>query len=249
MAGEVSQFSNWTLSYFRVTGSTVDGHHSAVLVGGSGAVGGFTDDPEDEGETESETEAYGAPGVVFRPRPPEEVDTPDGPRTLAAEAMAARVGEKLVPMAWRDLRFNRVYSNPRAGSVALVGYGGGFLAFDDTTEDSGDQRATVCVLYCPREFSGGVHSKAHAIILDPVENTVAILHGDGMALVMDEDNGITCRADRTTYWNLQPGKFTCVADSINLRGNVALGANTLAAVPLLAGAASQPTPSVWFSPV
>ncbi len=245
--GEVGTFSDWAISYMEVRGSTVEGRHNAVLVGGAGAVGSFSEDPEEDGEVEQDAEAYGAPGIVFRPRPPEEVDVPDGTETLGAEAMAARVGDKLVPLAWRDLRFNRIYANPKAGSVALVGYGGGFLAFEDSS-NSGDQKATVCVLYCPREFSNGVHAKAHSLIMNPVENTVALLHGDGMAMVMDPDNGITLRADATTYANLQPGKCTIVADSINLRGIVALGADTTTAVPLLPGAASQPTPSVYFSP-
>ena len=243
--GDVQAFSSWTISYMEVTGSSVEGNHHAVLVGGSSGVGSFTEGLS--GEIEQDAEAYGAPGIVFRPRPAEDVDTPTGVETLKAEAMAARVGDRLVPLAWRDLRFNRVYANPKAGSVALVGYGGGFLAFEDTSSNTGDQKGTICVLYCPREFTAGVHAKAHSLIMDPVQNTIALLHGDGMAVVMDPDNGITMRADGTTYMNLQPGKFTVVADSINMRGCVALGANTLLAVPLAPG--GTPSPSVYVSPV
>jgi hypothetical protein len=103
-----------------------------------------------------------------------------------AEARVERLGDGLVPLAWRDLRLNAVYSNPRPGSIALVGYGGGFHAIEDTQDNSGDQKASIHVIYAPYQFSGGVPSKAHVITLDTSSGNeaITIVHGEGMAITM-----------------------------------------------------------------
>lgn len=225
---------NWATVTVLVEGSTVDGPHNAVLLGGGG-IGGLEDD---EGEIGQDIEAFGAPGIVWRPRVPEEIDG----ETVGAELVALRASDSLLPASVRDLRWNRAFPAPKPGTVALVGYGGGFFSQDDT--DSGD--GTVQVIYCPYAFSGGVATKAHSIIVDPDEESITIVHGDGFAVVLQKDEGITLRADGTTFINLKPGKCTIVADSINLRGCVAAGADTVAAVALNAGSVS---PSFYVSTV
>jgi hypothetical protein len=247
----VSHLTSWVLSFVRVVGSTVVGKHSAVLVGGDGAVGSNdADDPGFEsadplGEKVTDAEQYSALGLVFRPRPPETV----AGDLLAAEAMAVRTGGGLVPIAWRDLRLNRRFSAPKPGSVALVGYGGAFLAFDDTVANSGSEKASKTTLYVPYQFSNGAPTKALTIALDPEQESISIIHANGAAVVLDKDNHITMRADGSTWLSVKPGKIELVAASISARGNVALGANTATAVPLLPGATSQPTFSIFFSPV
>jgi hypothetical protein len=228
---DTNLWGSLTLSTVAVTNSSVSGPLNAVVMDGDGTAD----------ETAQNEDAFGAPGIVFRPRPPSNVVGNDGQRyKVGAEALAARMGDRITPFTWRDLRFNKVFPAPKPGTIALVGYGGGFLSFDDTGANE-----SLATLYVP--YANG--TKAHAIIIDPDQESIGIIHGDGGAIVIDKDNGITMRADGSTFATLGPGKFTVVADSINLRGNVALGANTAAAVPLLAGAASQPTPSVFFSPV
>jgi hypothetical protein len=249
MAFDVTAFSNWTVSFLEVTGSTVYGPHHAVLVGGGAGVGSFDEDDALGGEQAQDAEAYGAPGIVFRPRPPEDVSTPDGSQRLAAEAMAARTGDGLVPMAWRDLRFNRVFPAPKPGTVALVGYGGGFLAFDDTAGNSGDQKATLGTLYVPYQFSGGVPAKAMVITVDPETEALQLIHGDGFAISMTPDEGIVMRADAETFARMKPGEMLFHAAKIMLKGNVYLGAQAEVGVPLLAGGASPPCPTLYLSPV
>ncbi len=233
--------SGAVLSFVRVIGSTVLGEHSAVLLGGEGAAGDV-DDPLGDGSSDGFTDAehYGTPGIVWRPRPPE----PIAGKSIGAEGIGARIGRQTVPLGLRDLRLNRRFSAPKPGSVALVGYGGGFLAFDDTPAK--ESRAT---LYVPYAFSGGVPTKAMSIAIDPEAESLMLVHGDGYAVVLDKDNGITMRGDASTWLSVKQGKIEMVAASISARGIVALGADPTAALPLLPGVASQPTPSVFFSPV
>ncbi len=246
---DVTTYANWTISFLEITGSTTYGPHNAVLMGGGASVGSFDESDALGGETAQDAEAYGAPGIVFRPRPPEDVDTPDGTQRLAAEAMAARTADGLVPMAWRDLRFNRVFPNPKAGTVALVGYGGGFLAFDDTSADSGDQKATLSTLYVPYQFTNGVPAKAMVITCDPEAEALQLIHGDGFAISMTPDEGIVMRADAETFARMKPGEMLFHAAKIMLKGNVYAGAQAEVGVPLLAGSASPPCPTLYLSPV
>jgi hypothetical protein len=231
--------ATWLFTPIRALGSAVDGPHNAVIMGGRSPVPGYDETAETADAQNSP--AYGAPGLVWRPRPPTSHDGEE----LAAEAVGARLGEGLFPLAWRDLRLNRRYPAPKPGTFALVGYGGGFVALDDVPNE---EHGTLTTLYCPYEFDGaGVPAKAHAIVLDPAQKALSLIHGDGFAVVLSED-GITMRGDGSTFLSLKAGELTVVASKINLRGNVALGADTTVAVPLLPGAASQPTPSVFFSP-
>lgn len=230
-------FTNWAISYLEITGSTVYGPHAAVLVGGEGSVGD---------ETSQDTEAYGAPGVVFRPRPPEAVQTPGGEQRLTAEAMGARTADGLVPFAWRDLRLNRAFPAPKAGTVAFVGYGGGFLSLDDTDADSGDQKATRATLYAPFEFSDGVAAKAHAVILDPEKNAVSVVHADGSAVLLTESGVIMKSPDGTAFIELQDGKIILNAPQVVVRGGMLIGSEAGPVFPL-AYISGSPLPSTLLS--
>ena len=231
--------SSVVATFVRVIGATVVGEHSAVLLGGEGVVGDV-DDPLGDGSSDKFTnaESLGSLGLVVMPRPPEEI----GGKMLAAEGVGMRLGGSTVPIALRDLRLNRRFSAPKPGSVALVGYGGGFLAFDDTAD-----KLTRATLYVPYAFSGGVPTKAMSISIDPEAESMMLIHGDGYAVVLDKDNGITLRADETTWMNMKPGETTIVSSKIVLQGNVAMGASPTTALPLLAGPASPPSGSIFVS--
>ena len=89
------------------------------------------------------------------------------------------------------------------------------------------------------------HFTRHGITSD----SLALVHSSGLAMTMTEADGIVLRGDEMTRFVVKPGKIEATAGSISLSGIVALGANTAAAIPLMPGVATQPTPSVFFSPV
>lgn len=250
--------SSALLTFVRVIGSTVVGEHGAVLLGGEGAVGDV-DDPIDSGSSDkfAASEAYCSPAIIWRPLPPTLPNgappkTPeDTTRTQAAEGIGARLGAHTVPLGVRDLRINRRFPNPKPGTVALVGYGGGFLSFDTDLRDKGPAGVDFqnkATLYVPYAYSGGAPTKAMTIAIDPEAESMMLIHGDGYAVVLDKDNGITLRGDDATWLAVKPGKIELVAASIQARGNVALGADTSSAIPLIPAAGTQATPSVFFSP-
>lgn len=197
---------NSLITYLAVDGSAIEGPHSAVTIGGRTGVGK---------ETVQDAEAWGAPGIVFRPRPPEKIGT----GMVGAEAVAARTGERLRPLAWRDLRFNRVIGAIKAGTVALVGYAGGLLRFDDLdAEDDGFTppkkiKQSRAELRVPYKFQSGVAQKAHTIVLDPESETITITHGDGATITLSKERVVKVAAD----------KFEVEATNINLIGTVSAG--------------------------
>lgn len=206
-------------------------------------------------EREIDSEAFGAPGIVFRPREPETIRTPNGEfyAEVGAEAMVARRG-RLTPLAWRDLRLNLRFPAPKPGSVAMVGYGGGFVSLDDYVPPSQDPglrpyeilQATRFTIYVPAlTAQQSTPAKAHAIIVDPETSAISVIHADGMAIVLT-DEGITLRAGDSTWIKMEDGAITIAASKIVLAGNVALGASPATAVPI---APTVVSPSVFVSVV
>ena len=55
--------------------------------------------------------------------------------------------------------------------------------------------------------------------------------------------------DAGTFMQLKPAEFLLQAPEMMLKGNVYLGAGAETGVPLMAGAASPPSPSVFVSPL
>jgi hypothetical protein len=234
-------FSDMVATLMRVTGSAMIGN--VVTVGGVGLAGSFdstVDDPED-GEQFDEQTVFGGLGLIFRPRPPEQLDG----EKVNAEAYGVRKGDTKTPWTWRDLRLHKRFPNPKAGTIALVGYGGGFLSFDDPADGTGN--GGVSTWYLPYAFSNGVPTKAHAISLSGDGHSLSIIQGDGLALTMDPDNGITMRADSQTWLTLAPGKFNVFAAATTIQGNVTLGQNPLTASPVLPAIATLASPSVFLS--
>lgn len=229
---------NWVTVSLAITGSTVDGPHNAVLMGGSG-LGGFEDD---DGEAAQDIEAYGAPGIVWRPRAPEELDG----ETVGAEAVGLRVSDDVLPTGWRDLRWNRKFPAPKPGTVAFVGYGGGFLSFDDV--DGGE--GTIQVMYCPYAYSGGTPTKAHAITLDPEQESITVVHGEGQSILLQKDGTTRIQSpDGQSFIQIEDGKVTIQSDQIVINGGAVVIGNPLQAiVPLLAGPASPPCPRLFLNP-
>lgn len=204
--------ANALTSSMRVIGSTVVGKHGAVLVGVEGPAGGLDDFDEDAGgEERSDVEFFSSPGLVWRPRAKEVVDGDE----LEAEARGFRTSEGIVPIAWRDLRFHRAFPAPKPGTVALVGYGGGFIAFDDT-EDLGQTLATNLTVYVPYDFVDGVPTKAHSLIIGRDANGKPVVD-----LSSGEGPGFTILDKETTWKNSAGDAFIVLNDEgIFFNGNV-----------------------------
>jgi hypothetical protein len=242
----------------------VGGTNTTTLYNLTG-IGGFSldadgeidgeDESDDGGEQAHEQECFSALGIIGRPLPP------DG--DLFAEALAARTEDGLVPIAFRDLRLHRAVNasgqptTPAEGQLMFVGYGGAFLSHAMTGAAVGSKRGNVTTLYVPYEFNSvGVPQKAHAISIDPTDgnSSISIAHGDGVFLTLSEDAGagspgIAWAIDGTTFGRMSAGEYVVQAAKITLKGNVYLGAQAEAGLPLLPGAASPASPSVFVSPV
>jgi hypothetical protein len=223
---------NWSLTTMQVTGSAVSGPFNAVTVGGDATVAGEQSQNED---------AFGAPGIIFRPRPPSDETGSDGQvvKGLGAETLAARMGDRLTPFTWRDLRLNKIFPAPQPGTIALVGYGGGYLSLDDTPA-----KETELTLRVP--YSSG---REHVIVLDPNLNTLTITHGDGASVTMTTDQ-VTVSAPATVHVNAptvllgsSPGNpVACVADlvSVAVPAMTCNGVPVIPVNPLLVTAAAPP---------
>lgn len=235
------ELAGWVSTFIKITGSTIAGKHSAVLVGGSGLAGGLgsVDDDPDDGEAITDAENYGGLGLVSRPRVAEQL----AGDVLTAEALGMRKAGDIVPIAWRDLRLNRRFPAPKPGTIALVGYGGGFLSFDDVPDSPDGSTAT---LYCPYAYSGGVPTKAHVIVFDPINEAVSITHGDGAQLVMLKNKEIMAVVDNNTWLDLKPDTFKVQAKDIGLIGTVTIG-NPATALPLAAGPSVLPSTRLLYS--
>jgi len=202
--------SDVVCTVLRVTGSTIFGKHSAVLVGGKGGVPDIdleNKDGEAAGELATDTEGYGALGIVVRPRPP---SVPQGEvEELAAEARALRTTAGLFPVSWRDLRLNRRFPAPKPGTVALVGYGGGFLSFDDADGDT-----SLGTLYVPYERNGsGNVTKAHMLSMGrdgSGKPFVGLISGEGPRLTMLEDLAVLASKDGANRLEVGDGGVVAV---------------------------------------
>jgi hypothetical protein len=250
-------FLDQVIEFVKVVASEVRGPNAAVLYDVVG-VGGFSADltgadlSDDASEQASAQPAYSALGFLARPLPPSDQQN-------FLEAMAARTSDGLEPFAYRDHRLTRAANPtgaataPAAGQQMLVGYGGAVIGHQMTAADVGDQRANITHIYVPYDFADGVPQKSHAIIIDPTpgNSSIQVIHGDGVRLMLQEETGagpgIVATVDNATFLRLAAGELTVQAEKILLKGNVYLGRSAEAGLPLLAGAASPPGPSVFIS--
>ena len=242
----VSQFA-------RVLGSSINPKTYAIQVdlGGIGSIDeGETD--EDKGETSPQSELFGALGFVGRPRNKQTIKGVE----YYCEALCMRTSDGLVPISWRDLRLNAFFPNGvPEGRIGMVGYGGGFHTIDLTEENNGDQKSNIHFIYAPYSFSNGVPSKAMAICLNttPGAENISMSIGGGTSgyqMTMNEVDGLQVRTPNTgTCFNIREEEVLITAKSIMLKGNVYVGSQAEAGIPLLAGPASPPCPSLFVSPV
>lgn len=212
---------------------------------------GDPDDSEGAGEGAQGQTGFSALGIIGRPLAPA--------GGLFAEALALRVDGGLKVVGWRDLRLNRVLNpggsggTPAEGQLCFVGYGGAFLSHAMAP----DGESNISTLYVPFDFDGdGVPQKAHVVTIDPTpgNSSISLVHADGVRIHLTEDAGsggpgIVAAVDGSTFLRFAAGELTVNAEKITLKGNCYVGAQAEAGLPLLAGAASPPCPSLFVSPV
>lgn len=219
------------------------GESSAVLfsVEGAGGVG-------DVGETDPEAEVFGALGMVGRPLAPQTV----AGRSAHAEVLCLRTADGLVPISARDLRLRMQGDGPAAGTLAFVGYGGGFHSLSPV--DGDPTLGTIHVVYCPYSYdSAGVAQKAHTIVLDPTSGneSVSIVHARGQSILLQDDGTARIQSvDGQSYIQVKDNEVAISADQLVLNGSIFIGNPTTTTYPvgLLAGPASQIIPRLFPNP-
>jgi hypothetical protein len=242
-------------AFCKVIGSALVGPSSETTYD-LATIGGFAGFGSSAGGGEQATGqvGYSSLGILARPLPPEGDDY--------AETVALRVDGGLAPFGWRDMRLHRAANpggsggTPAPGQILVGGYGGAMLSHAMTEGDVGSRRANIATWYLPFEFDGdGVPSKAHTISMDPTpgNSSISIVHADGIRVALTADTGagpgLVIAVDGSTFLRMSAGELTVQAAKITLKGNVYLGAQAEAGLPLLAGPGSPPCPTLFVSPV
>jgi len=243
---------DFVVQFSRVLSTGINSKTYSVQVDLSG-IGSLTEDEtaETKGEISEQSEMFGALGILGRPLP---LDDSKG-KEYVCDTVCIRTSDGLIPISWRDFRLNNAFPNGfPEGRIAMVGYGGGFHTIDLTDELSGDQKSSVHFIYAPYSFSGGTPSKAMAICLDttPGSENISMSIGGGESgyqFTMNEKDGLQVRTpDAATCFNIREKEILLTAEKIMLKGNVYVGSQCEVGIPLLAGPASPPCPSLFVSP-
>lgn len=237
---------DFVLAFATVVGSSVDDLTKTTRITTAGApsfnpLTASINLDDDKGELSDNQDMYGQLGILSRPLDPQKISGKD----YRAEVVAARTADGLIPLAWRDLRLERYFPNgiPK-GTVRMVGYGGGFATFDMAEQDE-----NIFVLYVPYEFSNGTPAKAHAVIVDPnPDNGITLTHGDGYQVALTSDGILMRTSDAETFFQMKEGIINLVAKKIFAKGTLYVGQAGELGIPLLAGMASPPCPSLFLSP-
>jgi hypothetical protein len=201
----------------------------------------------ERGEVDSKAESFGSLGIVGRPLPP----TVAGNRSTHMEVACLRTADGLVPISARDLRLRMGGDGPGEGTIAIVGYGGGFHSLSPAGGDP--DNGTIHIIYCPYDFdSGGVAQKAHVIVLDPTagNESVSIVHAEGQCILLQSDGSARMQSpDGQSYVQVADGKVSICSDQIFLTGSVFVGSSMATTYPigLLPGIASQACPRLFLS--
>lgn len=199
-----------------LSSSLTGGARSAVQLFVAGLQGvDYTDPsnpkPKADGERNDAASMYGALGLVGRPL--------DGDKEDHHEVVCLVTSDGLIPIAHRDLRLQMGGSAPQAGVIGLVGYGGGFYSL--TPSGAKGANGTLHTAYCPYSFQQGVAQKAHAVVMDPTpgNESVSVVHGDGMAVTMSDGKLVLKSASGAAHISISDGEIT-IFGSVKIVGGL-----------------------------
>jgi hypothetical protein len=236
-----SKVVDFVVAFWRAVGSSTDATTGVVKVQLEG--GEMATVPGGKLEAErDESEVYGQLGFIARPRDPSKLDGV----TVGAEPLVLRRHDSVMPIAWRDLRLSRLFS-AKAGTVAMVGYGGGFDSHDFDAGSGANIRTT----YVPYDFSAaGVAQKAMLIALDPVTETISIVHGRGQSISMGSDGAIMMvSGNGGSFFQMTNSQITLQTAQLVLNGGAVVVGNPVGAIlPMVGGTLSPPCPRLFFNP-
>jgi hypothetical protein len=188
----------------------------------------------DDADISHDEPMMGVPGFFCRPRPPvaKEDETgldPEG----ACEAVALRVGDQTIPIAYRDLRLSSVV-NPKEGELGLAHYGGGFVSLKLNTDEDG----TNIVLYAPRKNSSGTVTNASCVSIDSTDGNqhICLLHESGASITLTKEGKILLMNKTGNAYVEINDDGIFLNGNCYLNGSVILGDKTAALVKAVANA-------------
>jgi hypothetical protein len=252
--------ADFVIQFGKVSGTSILSDSSGATQWSVTGMAGFDSDTlevlesDEDAERSDNADVFGALGVIGSPLRP----TTFANRDEYAEVACLRTADGLVPLSTRDIRTRMQGNGPNEGTIALVGYGGGFHSISPLLTKTGTNNEIIesidgatHVIYCPYDFnSAGVAQKAHSITIDPTSGneSISIVHSEGQAILLQDDGSIQLQSpDGQSVIKVEDGKITLQSDQIVLNGSVSIG-DPLLGVPLLAGPASPPCPRLFVSP-
>jgi hypothetical protein len=265
MMAEGSQVvADYVIQFGKVSGTSVLTDSSGATQWNVTGIAGLDDTldeseqivSDEDGERTDNADVFGALGIIGSPLRPTTFDN----RDEHAEVACLRTADGLLPLSTRDIRTRMQGNGPNEGTIALVGYGGGFHSISPLLTKSGTNNEIIDsidgathVIYCPYDFnSSGVAQKAHSITIDPTSGneSISIVHSGGQAVLLQDDGSIQMQSPNgQSFVKIENGKVTVQADQVILNGSVSIGDPTLASTfPLLAGPTSPPCPRLFLSP-
>jgi hypothetical protein len=219
----------------KVIASSLLGTTKAVMLQIRGD-GDVTDSDEDAEGSQNEPQ-YGALGFYFRPLPPDD--------NGHAEVVYVKFEDSMLPIGYRDLRISKKM-NPKEGEIGIAHYDGGFVSMKRNDSENG----TDITIYAVRNTPDGTPDKACCLAFNTKsgETNVTLAHESGTAVVMTKDGELVLRSDTGEARILLKGdQITMQAQKIICQANVCVGADPTTGAPLLAGAASQPSASLFLA--
>lgn len=213
--------SDLALALGRVAATRVGDTLKAIL-GNLVTLDEYEDDAE--AETSKDEPLYGTLGFYFRPEPPVSADDADGNHPEgAAEFVGMRLGDRIIPTAYRDLRINAKL-NPDEGEVGLAQYRGGFISLKTNDSDTG----TSIVAYAVDNDSSGTPDKAHALVMDsePTNSCISLMHAEGQSITMTKEGLIVlANAAGDHYLSIESDKIVLNGKSISIVGGAMMGSS------------------------
>jgi hypothetical protein len=229
------------LGFMRVTASTISDATKGILLNLD--PGQSEKDPDRWDEYGLKQPLMTALGIIARPRRPSKLSA-SSQEQRSAETLVAKLGDRLLALAFRDLRLNALFPNPKEGSINLVGYGGAFDSNEATFDGNEQPKSSTRTIYVPYAFQNGAPTKAHAIVIDGTQGneSISIIHGDGMAVLMKHGG-----KNSVTVKNKAGDAYVEVNDEgVTLNGNTVVNGGAVLGGPVGAQAVAIAPPLVTY---